>query len=333
MLNVAIVGVTGAVGQELLECLDRRDFPVKTLKPLASPRSAGKTITFRGEEVTVEVAGPDAFEGIDVAFFSAGSGLSRELVPHARKAGALVVDNSSAFRMDADIPLVVPEVNGDALKDHGGVIANPNCVTAILTVGIAPLRKLGTIERLVVATYQSASGAGARAMEDLIQQTRDALDGKEVVPKVLEHPYAFNLFSHDSAVEDNGYNGEENKVVDETRKILGQEDLGISITCIRVPILRAHTEVVNIEFDKPVDPDEARKVLADADGVVVVDDPEANHFPMPNEVTGEFDVAVGRIRRDPSNPNCLNLMVAGDQLLKGAALNAVQIAEAATNKG
>jgi aspartate-semialdehyde dehydrogenase len=328
MLNVAIVGATGAVGQELIAVLERRDFPIANLRPLASPRSAGRTVTLNGREWPVEVATPEAFEGVHVAFFSAGATRSRDLVPHARAAGALVIDNSSAFRMDDEVPLVVPEVNPEALAQHTGVVANPNCVAAILTVSVAPLRSVAAIRRLVVATYQSASGAGARAMEDLLVQTQASLAGQPVVPAVLPHPYAFNLFSHDSPVEDNGYNGEENKVMAETQKILGAPSLDITITCVRVPVLRAHTEIINVTFDRPVSPQEARRALAEAPGVTVVDDPDANRFPMPNEATGRDDVLVGRIRRDTSNPNGLNLMVCGDQLLKGAALNAVQIAEA-----
>ncbi len=328
MYDVAIVGATGAVGQELMRVLEERSFPVRSLRPLASPRSAGTQVTFAGEQLTVGVAGPESFEGIHFAFFSAGATRSRALVDAARAAGAVVVDNSSAYRMAPDVPLVVPEVNPEALAGHDGLVANPNCVAAILTVAVAPLRALGTLKRLVVSTYQSASGAGARAMEDLLVQTRASLAGEEVVPRILPHPYAFNLFSHDSAMADNGYNGEENKVVEETRKILGDADLGISITCIRVPVLRAHTEVVNVEFDHPVAPEAAREVLAAADGVTLMDDVERNHYPMPLEATGRDDVLVGRIRRDPSNPNALNLMVCGDQLLKGAALNAIQIAEA-----
>ena len=328
MPNVAIVGATGAVGQELIAVLERRKFPVDNLRLLASERSAGRRVPFNGQEYSVEVATPNAFEGIDIAFFSAGATRSRELVPHARAAGATVVDNSSAFRMAEDVPLVVPEVNPGALGAHRGIVANPNCVAAILTISVAPLRALGTIERLVVSTYQSASGAGARAMEDLLVQTRAALAGQPVVPAVLPHPYAFNLFSHDSAVEDNGYNGEENKVMAETRKILDAPDLDITVTCVRVPVLRAHTEVIHVTFDRPVDTNEARRVLEGSPGITIVDAPTENRFPMPNEATGCDDVFVGRLRQDTSNPRNLNLMVCGDQLLKGAALNAVQIAEA-----
>lgn len=325
--NIAIVGATGAVGSTLLAVLEQRNFPVASLRPLASPRSAGQTVSFQGKDYTVEVAGPEAFEGIDIAFFSAGATRSKALVPAAREAGAVIVDNSSGFRMHTDVPLVVPEVNPEDFDTHTGLIANPNCVAAILTIAVAPLRTLGNIKRLVVSTYQSASGAGARAMEDLEVQTRAYLDGKPVVAAVLKHPYAFNLFSHDAAIEENGYNGEENKVVDETRKILGMPELPMSVTCVRVPVLRAHTMSINVEFDTEVTEASAREAIANAEGVTLVDDRENNHFPMPNEASGEDNVRVGRIRRDPSHTCALNLMVSGDQLLKGAALNAVQIAE------
>lgn len=328
MVTVAIVGATGAVGAELLGVLERRDFPVERLVPMASARSVGTTVRFRGADHAVVEARPEAFAGVDIAFFSAGATRSRELVPHARAAGALVIDNSSAFRMDPSVPLVVPEVNLEAMGAHDGVIANPNCVAAILTIALAPLTRLATFVRVVISTYQSASGAGARAMEDLLVQTTDHLAGREVVPRVLRHPFAFNLFSHDSAIEANGYNGEENKVVAEVRKILGQPALPLSVTCMRVPILRAHTATVNVEFDRPVTVEAAREALAGADGLELVDDPAANHFPMPNEASGKDDVLVGRVRLDPSRDNTLNLLVSGDQLLKGAALNAVQLAEA-----
>jgi aspartate-semialdehyde dehydrogenase len=327
MLNVAIVGATGAVGQELIAVLERRRFPIASLRPLASERSAGALLNFNGRHWPVGVAGPDSFTGIDIAFFSAGATRSRDLIPHARAAGALVIDNSSAFRMDESVPLVVPEVNPHDLQHHSGLIANPNCVAAILTVAIAPLRQLGQVTRLIVATYQSASGAGARAMEDLLVQTRASLAEEPVIPVVLPHPYAFNLFSHDSTVEDNGYNGEENKVMAETRKILGDASLNMTITCVRVPILRAHTEVVSLTFDRPIEVAAARAVLEGAAGVTVVDEPKHNHFPMPNEATGQDNILVGRLRQDSSDPHGLNLMICGDQLLKGAALNAVQIAE------
>ena len=329
MKKVAIVGATGAVGQQLMGCLEARDFPVDELLPLASPASAGKTLRFRDRELRVEVATPEAFADVDLALFSAGATRSRALVPHARAAGALVVDNSSAFRMDSEVPLIVPEVNPHALQGHDGVIANPNCVAAILTVALAPLRAIGHIERLVISTYQSASGAGAKAMEDLLVQTRDHLAGAPVVPRVLPHPYAFNLFSHDSAVGSNGYNDEENKVIEETQKILERPDLPMTITCVRVPVLRAHTESVHITFDRHVDAASAQEALRGAPGVQLVDAPEENLFPMPVHATGGDDVLVGRVRSDGYDPRCLNVLICGDQLLKGAALNAVQIAELA----
>lgn len=332
MTTVAIVGATGAVGGELLRVIEQRGFEVSELRLLASARSAGSTLTFRGNEITVREANADAFEGVDVAFFSAGATRSRALVEHARKAGALVVDNSSAFRMDPAVPLVVPEVNPEAMGEGDDLIANPNCVAAILTVALAPLAKLARIERVVVSTYQSASGAGARAMEDLVQQTKDRLAGEPVIPRVLKHPFAFNLFSHDSDVEANGYNGEENKVVAEIRKIMGRPDLGVSVTCVRVPILRAHSASVNVEFDRKVSVAEARAAIEGAAGVKLVDDAATNHYPMPNEVSGQDDVFVGRLREDPSHERALNLWVVGDQLLKGAALNAVQVAELALSR-
>ena len=311
-MNVAIVGATGAVGAELLSVLEKRRFPVRTLVPLASARSAGTTVRFRGESIPVRELSADAFKGVDIAFFSAGASRSREFIPHARAAGALVVDNSSALRMESHIPLVVPEVNPEAMHTHGGVIANPNCVAAILTVALAPLARLAKIERLVIATYQSASGAGARAMEDLQVQTGDYLAGRPVVARVLKHPFAFNLFSHDSAIEDNGYNGEENKVVAEIQKILGRPDLRISATCVRVPVLRAHSAVVNIEFATPVTPEAARAALSKAAGVKVVDDRATNHFPMPGEASGtttSWWAGCARIRRTRTRSICSSLAI------------------------
>ncbi|WP_374575346.1 aspartate-semialdehyde dehydrogenase [Phenylobacterium sp.] len=329
--HVAVVGATGAVGRELLACLERRDFPLASVRPLASPRSAGQKIAFRGGELTVEALGPDSFQGVDVALFSAGASISRQYAPLAVAAGAVVVDNSSAFRMDPDTPLVVPEVNARALAGDPRVIANPNCVAAIAVMALQPLHARAPVRRVIGATYQAASGAGAAAMAELEASTAAYLAGEAFEPKVLPHPYAFNIFSHNTTVDpDNGYNGEETKVMDEVRKIMGAPDMRLSFTCIRVPVLRAHAMALTVEFDRPVDPDEAREWLAGAPGVVVVDDPAANHFPMPVEASGQDDVLVGRVRRDLSDPEgrTLAMFVCGDQLLKGAALNAVQIAEA-----
>lgn len=325
--NIAIVGATGAVGVEILRVLERRNFPVASLKLLASARSAGKTLEFKGKPHKVEELKADAFKGIDIAFFSAGATRSREFVPAARAAGAIVVDNSSAFRMDPDTPLVVPEVNPGDLARHNGVIANPNCTAAILATAVWPIHRAAGIRKIVVATYQSASGAGASAMQELEDQVREYAAGKDVTRKVFPHQIAFNLFSHNTKVAENGYNEEENKVVEETRKMFHLPDLAIVPTCIRVPVLRAHAEAITLELERPLSPEEARKILEKAPGVKVVDDPVANHYPMPLEASGDLDVHVGRIRRDLSNPNGLVLFVAGDQLLKGAAWNAVQIAE------
>lgn len=327
-LTVAVLGATGAVGREFLDLFEKRDFPIKELRLLASSRSAGERIPFRGEDHTVREVSAEQFEGVDIAFFSAGAGRSREWAPIAKEAGAVVVDNSSAFRMEADVPLVVPEINGDALSSKDRVIANPNCSAIILLMAVHPLRQLGTIERLIVSTYQSASGGGAAMMQDLQDQTRDALEGKPVTPKVTPHPYAFNLFSHNTAVNAQGANEEEAKVVEESRKILSMPDLRINVTCVRVPVLRAHCESVTVEFSDLAPSEESvRATLAKSPGVKVVDDREKNHFPMPSESSGQNDVLVGRIRQDPSNPNAICLFVSGDQLLKGAALNAVQIGE------
>ena len=328
--RVAVVGATGAVGIEMIKCLEERDFPVADLKLFASPRSAGKRLAYRGTEVPVEVAGPDIFKGIDIAFFSAGGGTSRALAPAAAKSGAVVVDNSSAFRMDPAVPLVVPEINPEAAAAHQGIIANPNCSTIIAIMPLWPLHKRNPVVRFIAATYQAASGAGAAAMEELRESTRASLDGRPFQPTVLPHPYAFNLFSHNSAIDpETGFNEEETKMIKETRKIFGASDIRIAATCVRVPVLRAHAVAISAEFARPIRPEEARDLLRTAPGIRVVDEPESNHFPMPIEASGQDDVLVGRLRRDPSDPSGRSLMLfaCGDQLLKGAALNAVQIGE------
>jgi aspartate-semialdehyde dehydrogenase len=325
--SIAIVGATGAVGVEILRVLERRNFPVASLKLLASARSAGKTLEFKGKPYTVEEVKASSFKGVDIAFFSAGATRSREFVPHAKEAGAVVIDNSSAFRMDPNVPLVVPEVNPGDLRNHNGVIANPNCTAAILATAVWPIHQAVGIKKIVVSTYQSTSGAGAAAMQELEDQVHQYAEGKEVTRKVFPHQIAFNLFSHNTKVAENGYNEEENKVVEEMRKMFHAPELPILPTCIRVPVLRAHSEAISLELAKPLSPAEARALMEKAPGVKVVDDPVANHFPMPIEASGDLDIHVGRIRRDLSNPNGLALFVAGDQLLKGAAWNAVQIAE------
>ena len=333
-LGVAIIGSTGAVGQEFLRLFETRGFPVGSLQLLASARSAGTTQPFHGNDIIVQDVAASSLKGVDIAFFSAGAGRSREFAGKAIDAGATVIDNSSAFRMDPAVPLVVPEINFDSIPDDCRLIANPNCTAIILLMAVHPLRKLGKIERLIVSTYQSASGGGASVMRELEDQTRDFLGGRPVEPKVLPHPYAFNLFSHNTAVNEHGYNEEEWKVIEESRKILGIHDLKINITCVRVPVLRAHCESVTVEFDGPAPSEEAiRDALRNAPGVRVIDDRDANHFPMPVESSGQDDVLVGRIRRDLSNPNAICMFISGDQLLKGAALNAVQIAEGLIKAG
>jgi aspartate-semialdehyde dehydrogenase len=327
--RVAIMGVTGAVGTEFLKILEQRDFPVAELKCLASARSAGKTVTFRGEPVVVEELTEDSFKGVDLVLASAGGSISRKFAPIAVEAGCVVVDNTSAFRMDPQVPLVVPEVNPGEIANHKGIIANPNCSTIIMNVPVWPLHKVNPIRRVVVSTYQAASGAGAAAMRELEDGARAFLAGESFTPKVLPHPAAFNVFSHNSDIGEDGFNVEERKMVLETRKIFSEEQIRVTATCVRVPVLRAHAEAINLEFTRPMREAEAREILADAPGVKIVDDRQNNYFPMPIDATDRDEILVGRIRQDISQPEGtgLDLFVAGDQIRKGAALNAVQIAE------
>ena len=328
--TVAIVGATGAVGQEFIGCIESRGLDLKALKLLASARSAGKEASFRGKTLLVEELTEKSFDGVDIALFSAGSGISKQYGPIAVKAGAVVVDNSSAFRMDPKVPLVVPEINARRIKDHQGIIANPNCSAITALVPLWPIHQKNRIKRLIISTYQAASGAGAAAMQELEDSTRAYLDGKPFTPKVLPHPYAFNVFSHNTAIDPvTGYNDEETKVIKETRKIFEDDDIAIGVTCVRVPVLRAHSEAITFECEKPITEDEVRALLSNAPGVRIVDDRARNYFPMPRDASGQGDVLVGRIRRDLSDPSgkSISIFVAADQLLKGAALNAVQIAE------
>ena len=331
--RVAVVGVTGAVGQEILRVLERRKFPVSELVPLASERSAGTEVEFAGKKVKVRKLEAASFAGVEVAFFSAGATRSREFIPIARKAGAVVVDNSSAFRMNPEVPLVVPEVNGDLLDAKPKLIANPNCSAAILAVALAPLHQLAGLESVVVATYQSASGAGAKAMAELEQQVRDYAAGKELKAEVFPHVLAFNLFSHNSPMGKDGYNEEEQKMVEETRKIFGLPKLRIVPTCVRVPVPRAHSEAVVARFLKPISREAAKRALEGAAGVRLVDEPKKNLFPMPSHASGELDVFVGRVREVEGDPHSIAFFVSGDQLLKGAAWNAAQIAEELAKRG
>ena len=327
---VAIVGATGAVGVELIRCLEQRHFPLKELRLFASARSAGKTLVFRGQPLTVHELTGQSFDGVGIGLFSAGGATSRKFAPVAVKAGAMVVDNSSAFRMDPQVPLVVPEINPEAIATHRGIIANPNCSAIISITPLWPIHQRNRIRRLIISTYQAASGAGAAAMEELRESTRAYLDGRAFEPKVLPHPYAFNAFSHNTSIDPESlHNEEETKVIQEARKIFGEPDLAIGITCVRIPVLRAHCVSITFECEKPITPQEVKEILATAPGVRVVDDIGRNHFPMPREASGGDDILVGRIRRDLSDATgrSISIFSAGDQLLKGAALNAVQIAE------
>ena len=325
--SVAILGATGAVGTEILALLEERNFPIGKLKLLASERSAGKSIRFAGEELLIEAVTEASFADVDIVLASAGGSISKQWLPIAAKAGAVSIDNSSAFRMHADVPLVVPEVNPEAVTQHKGIIANPNCTTILMSVAIYPLHQVQPIKRIVAATYQSASGAGARAMEEVKTQSQAILNGETAVPEILPYPLAFNLFPHNSPMTDNSYCEEEMKMVNETRKIFGDPDIRITATCVRVPVLRAHSEALNLEFGQPFSVDKAREILSEAEGVQLVEDFQKNYFPMPIDASGKDDVLVGRIRQDISHPNGLELWLCGDQIRKGAALNAVQIAE------
>ncbi|EKD51628.1 MAG: hypothetical protein ACD_62C00214G0001 [uncultured bacterium] len=325
--NVAIVGATGAVGSEFLNVLARRNFPIDKLKLLASARSAGQKIVFKNQKLTVEELTAKSFEEVDLALFSAGGDRSLEFAPIAVKAGAIVVDNSSVFRLDLNVPLVVPEVNPQDVHKHQGIIANPNCTTIILCVAVAPIHQINPIKRIVVSSYQAVSGAGALALAELKTQQKDILDGKTPQAKVLRHVIANNLFSHDSAMQENGYNQEELKLVYETRKIFHDDSIQISPTCVRVPIYRAHSEAINLQLSQNVDLTAIKSRLEAAPGLKLVDDATKNHYPMPLEASGQDAVLVGRLRKDLDRSDVLSLFVCGDQLLKGAALNAVQIAE------
>ena len=327
---VAIAGVTGAVGAEFMATMDKRGFRVGKLKALASKRSAGKRLSFRGQELVIEELTENSFEGVDIALFSAGSSVSRRFSPIAVKAGAVVIDNSSAFRMDPDAPLVIPEINGHRIREHKGIIAVPNCSAITALVPLWPIHRKNRIRRLIISTYQAASGAGAAAMQELLDSTRAHLAGQAYQPKVLPHPYAFNVFNHDTRIDpETGYNEEETKVIRETRKIFEDESIAIGVTCVRVPVLRAHSQAITFECERPIREQEVREILSGAPGVRIVDDRAKNYFPMPIDASGQDEVLVGRIRKDLSDPSgrSIAMFVATDQLLKGAALNAIQIAE------
>lgn len=325
--HIAVVGATGAVGTELMRVLEKRSFPVASMRAIGSARSAGKTVAFRKESIPVEQLAEDSFKDIDVAFFSAGSEISRRAVPTARDSGAVVIDNSPAFRMDPEVPLVIPEINGEDVRKHRGIIANPNCTAAVALMAIYPLHRAFGVQRVIGASYQAVSGTGARAITELTEQIHASVERRETQPQVYPHPIAFNVLPHIGSCLPTGYTSEEEKFQSEGRKIMHLPEFRASMTCVRVPVYRAHSVAVTAEFSQPVSIDQAREVLAKAPGVELLDDTANNSYPMPLFVAGKDNCAVGRVRRDCAFDNGLSFWVSGDQLLKGAALNAVQIAE------
>ncbi|WP_135547691.1 aspartate-semialdehyde dehydrogenase [Paenibacillus cymbidii] len=332
--HVAVVGVTGAVGEQIVRLLDERGFPIRQLKLLASARSAGRKVRFRGEDITVEEATPASFEGVEIAFFSAGGDVSKALVPHAVAAGAICIDNTSAYRMDPDVPLVVPEVNVDGINENKGIIANPNCSTIQMVAALKPLYDRFGMSRIIVSTYQAVSGAGSRAIEEMKRQTADVLAGREVKPDLLpvsslpvKHPIAFNAIPQIDKFLDNGFTNEEMKMINETKKIMGDDTIEVTATCVRIPVVYGHSESVYVELKRDFDVEEVKRLLAEAPGIVLVDDPSEQRYPLATEAAGRTETFVGRIRRDLGNPRALNMWIVSDNLLKGAAWNAVQIGE------
>jgi aspartate-semialdehyde dehydrogenase len=325
--NIAVVGATGAVGAELLRVLERRSFPMATLRAFSSSRSAGKSVRFRNESFVIQDLATGAFAGTDIAFFSAGGDISRKYVPLAREAGAVVIDNSSTFRMDPDVPLVIPEINSHDVQQHHGLIANPNCTTAVALIAIYPLHRVFGVRRVFAASYQAVSGSGSRAIAELKEQIEAAAQNRPITPQVYSHPIAFNVLPHVDAFLDTGYTKEEMKMQNEGRKIMHHPEFKASVTCVRVPVYRAHSVAVCAEFEKPLSVEQAREVLAKAPGLELADEPQTNRYPTPLDVAGKDNCQVGRVRVDCAFENGLSFWVSGDQLLKGAALNAVQIAE------
>lgn len=332
--NVAVVGATGAVGEQIINLLEERDFPVDKLKLLSSARSAGTVLTFKGQEISVEEAGPDSFEGIDIALFSAGGDVSKALAPHAVRHGAVCIDNTNAFRMDPTAPLVVPEVNENKISEHQGIIANPNCSTTQMVAALKPLYDRYGISRIIVSTYQAVSGAGASAIDEMLRQSKEVLAGNEVTPDILpvgslpvKHQIAFNAIPQIDKFQDNGYTLEEMKMVRETKKIFGDESIDVTATCVRIPVVYGHSESVYVELKNDYDLEEVKTLLASAPGVKLVDDPAAQAYPLATDATGQKEVFVGRLRRDLGHERGLNMWIVSDNLIKGAAWNAVQIAE------
>ncbi|MZQ81533.1 aspartate-semialdehyde dehydrogenase [Paenibacillus sp. 5J-6] len=334
LFNIAVVGATGAVGEQIIRLLEQRNFPIKELKLLSSARSAGVKIPFKGQDVTVQEATPDSFEGVDIALFSAGGDVTKALAPHAVKAGAICIDNTSAYRMDPDTPLVVPEVNVDKINEHKGIIANPNCSTIQMVATLKPLYDRYGISRIIVSTYQAVSGAGAKAIHEMLRQSKEVLAGNDAKPDILpvgslpvKHQIAFNAIPQIDKFLDNGFTNEEMKMILETKKIMGDESLEVTATCVRIPVVYGHSESVYVELKEDFDVEEVKTLLANAPGIVLVDNPAEQQYPLATDAAGKLETFVGRVRRDLSNPKALNMWIVSDNLLKGAAWNAVQIAE------
>ncbi|TJY43135.1 aspartate-semialdehyde dehydrogenase [Cohnella pontilimi] len=334
LFNVAVVGATGAVGEQILKLLAERNFPIKSLKLLSSARSAGSKISFRGQELTVEEATPESFEGVDIALFSAGGDVSKALIPLAVRHGAVCIDNTNAYRMDPETPLVVPEVNIDKISEHKGIIANPNCSTIQMVAALKPLYDRFGISRIIVSTYQAVSGAGAKAINEMLRQSKEVLAGNPANPDILpvgslpvKHQIAFNAIPQIDKFQDNGFTLEEMKMIRETKKIMGDDSIEVTATCVRIPVVYGHSESVYVELKSDFDIGEVKSLLADAPGIALVDDPDTQSYPLATDAAGKNEVFVGRVRRDLSNPRALNLWIVSDNLLKGAAWNAVQIAE------
>ncbi|ULL17284.1 aspartate-semialdehyde dehydrogenase [Paenibacillus sp. H1-7] len=334
LFNVAVVGATGAVGEQIIRLLDERNFPIQQLKLLSSARSAGTKLQFKGQEITVEEATADSFRGVDIALFSAGGSISQELIPQAIEHGTVCIDNTSAFRMDPDTPLVVPEVNIDRINEHKGIIANPNCSTIQMVAALKPLYDRYGISRIIVSTYQAVSGAGARAIDEMLRQSKEILAGKDMEPQILpvgslpvKHQIAFNAIPQIDKFTENGFTYEEMKMINETKKILGDDSLEVTATCVRIPVVYGHSESVYVELKQDFDIEEVKQLIADAPGIVLQDNPAEQQYPLATDAAGKLETFVGRVRRDLSNPRGLNMWIVSDNLLKGAAWNAVQIAE------
>jgi aspartate-semialdehyde dehydrogenase len=334
LFNVAVVGATGAVGEQIIRLLGERNFPIKDLKLLSSARSAGTKLRFKDREIMVEEATPESFKGIDIALFSAGGDISKALAPHAVEAGAVCIDNTNAYRMDPETPLVVPEVNIEKINEHKGIIANPNCSTIQMVVALKPLYDRFGISRIIVSTYQAVSGAGAKAIEEMKRQSQEVLAGNPLTPEILpvgslpvKHQIAFNAIPQIDKFLDNGFTNEEMKMIRETKKIMGDESLEVTATCVRIPVVYGHSESVYVELKQDFDVEEVKQLLANAPGIVLVDNPEEQQYPLATDAAGKLETFVGRVRRDLSNPKALNMWIVSDNLLKGAAWNAVQIAE------